>query len=97
MARTRVRWARVSSLAVAAVTLAAGTAAWAGGGDAAKGPVREVTVTVVAGDTLWSIARRVVGEEGDPRPVVQDLIDRNGIAGATIHLGQRLVFQAPSG
>ena len=52
----RGRWVALAVLAVALLTLAytreAGVGPAAGGG----GPVRYETVTVVSGDTLWSIA-----------------------------------------
>jgi LysM repeat protein len=45
--------------------------------------------TVQPGDTLWSIAADAYG--GDPREGVWKLQRRNGIEGATIVPGQRLV------
>ena len=45
------------------------------------------TYTVRPGDTLWSIARRLQ-PEGDVRPLVDQLAERNG--GAALQIGQRL-------
>lgn len=42
------------------------------------------------GDTLWSIAAEAYG--GDPREGVWKLRQRNGLEGATIVPGQRLVL-----
>lgn len=53
----------------------------------AGSPLRSYTVR--PGDTLWSIASDVYG--GDPREGVWKLQQRNGIEGATIVPGQRLV------
>ncbi|HLG07789.1 MAG TPA: LysM peptidoglycan-binding domain-containing protein [Gaiellaceae bacterium] len=46
--------------------------------------------TVRHGETLWSIAAERYG--GDPREGVWKLQTRNGLAGATIVPGQRLVL-----
>lgn len=46
--------------------------------------------TVVAGDTLWSIA--VTSYAGDPREGVWKLQQANGLEGATIVPGQRLLL-----
>ncbi len=46
--------------------------------------------TVRPGDTLWSIA--VANYAGDPREGVWELQRRNGLSGATIVPGQRLVL-----
>jgi LysM repeat protein len=46
--------------------------------------------TVRAGDTLWSIA--AASYAGDPREGVWKLQQRNGIDGATIVPGQRLLL-----
>ena len=46
--------------------------------------------TVKAGDTLWSIS--LASFAGDPREGVWELQQRNGLAGATIVPGQRLVL-----
>ena len=54
----------------------------------AGGPER--TVTVRAGDTLWSIAERTFA--GDPREGVWLLQERNDLRGAVIVPGQRLVL-----
>jgi LysM repeat protein len=46
---------------------------------------------VQPGDTLWAIATRVA-PKGDPRVTVQQIVDRNGLAGASIEAGQVLVL-----
>ncbi|GEM_PF-1485923 len=45
--------------------------------------------TVRPGDTLWSIATRLV-PDGDPRPIVAELASETGSAGAVV--GERLVL-----
>ena len=57
----------------------------AGGPEAAprnRADAREAAPRVVVrpGDTLWEIARAVVGSEGDPRPLVERIREANGIA-----------------
>lgn len=54
----------------------------------AGGPER--TVSVRAGDTLWSIAERTFA--GDPREGVWLLRERNDLRGTVIVPGQRLVL-----
>jgi LysM repeat protein len=54
----------------------------------AAGPDRVYTVR--SGDTLWSIAGDRYG--GDPRSGVWKIEQRNGVAGGTIRVGQRLVL-----
>lgn len=50
---------------------------------------------VAEGDTLWDIARSVVGPEGDPRPVVQEIREMNDLEASQILLpGLRLVVPA---
>lgn len=46
-------------------------------------------VTVRQGDTLWSIATRVAPQR-DPRVVVDELEQRNGLSSAVVYPGQRL-------
>ena len=71
--------------------------AFAGGRASAQGraggPAERVYVTR-AGDTLWSIARGAAGSSGDPRPLVQQLIERNHVTDGAISVGQRLVVPA---
>jgi LysM repeat protein len=77
---------------ILAATLAlVGTRAAAGADR--REPVRIQVVR--AGDTLWSIAERVVGPQADPRPMVQQLIDVNGLTSALITPGERLRLPAP--
>lgn len=52
------------------------------------GPERAYVVR--AGDTLWSVAEERY--EGDTRAAVWRLRERNGLAGSTIHPGQKLVL-----
>jgi LysM repeat protein len=74
------------ALAFAAVLAVLGAVAVRSSGGA--GPER--TYTVQPGDTLWSIAAHHYA--GDPRAGVWQLRRRNGLAGATIYLGERLVL-----
>ncbi|MGH2654229.1 MAG: LysM peptidoglycan-binding domain-containing protein [Actinomycetota bacterium] len=104
MTRTQVRAGRIAALA-AAVALAVALAGRAAGGPSAEAGTeassREVAVTenapggryvVRPGDTLWEIARALVGPEGDPRPVVEDLRDANGLGTAILQPGTSLVL-----
>jgi hypothetical protein len=50
---------------------------------------------VAEGDTLWEIARRLVGPEGDPRPVVEELRVGNRLGGGAILEGQTLILPLP--
>jgi len=53
---------------------------------------------VESGDTLWGLARSLVGDEGDPRPVVERIRELNGLGTATIDPGMRLRLPVrPSG
>ncbi len=55
-----------------------------------SGPVRVVR----AGDTLWAVARGIVGAEGDPRPVVARLRAINGIEPGSLRPGMTLRLPA---
>jgi LysM repeat protein len=57
---------------------------------ASDGAGRAQVYVVQPGDTLWSIAAKNLG--GDPRAGVWRLQERNGLAGATITPGERLVL-----
>lgn len=54
----------------------------------------ESVIVAVGGDTYWEIAATLVAD-GDIRPVVQQLIDRNG--GADLQVGQRVIIPAELG
>lgn len=45
---------------------------------------------VAQGDTLWDLARGVVGPEGDPRPVIQEIRELNDLGTGPIVPGLRL-------
>ncbi|MEA4882237.1 MAG: LysM peptidoglycan-binding domain-containing protein [Clostridia bacterium] len=47
-------------------------------------------VTVAPGDTLWSIAKRVAGENVDPRQVTKRIQELNYLTSPLIHAGQTL-------
>ena len=80
-----------------AATLAVGLVGRVGpaaGADQAVATNRPVSLRVHevrAGETIWSIARRVVGAQGDPRPVVDEVIAANRLHDAEIFVGQLLV------
>src|SRR5262245_61814562 len=99
MARTRVRWGRVGALlaATGVAVMVAGSAAHAGGADEsvhrAPRPAAVHTYVVHAGDTLWGIASRLAGPQGDPRPVLDDLVRVNHLDGA-LDVGMRLALPA---
>jgi nucleoid-associated protein YgaU len=59
-----------------------------GGGSERSLPTR---YRVQAGDTLWAIARRRVGPEGDPRPVIAEIREASGLATSSLVAGQTLV------
>jgi len=70
---------------VALLTLAV---AW--GARGSDGAAHQQTHLVRSGDTLWAIAVAHYG--GDPREGVYRLEQRNHLAGAFVHPGQRLVL-----
>jgi LysM repeat protein len=86
--RLAVLFAVLSILALPALFVAAGGASTTvtPASAPAAAPARTVYV-VQPGDTLWSIARSV-DPTGDPREVVDRLVDLNG--GSALQPGQRL-------
>ena len=60
----------------------------------AEAPAAAVAVsthTVAPGDTLWSVARTAALPGEDLRDVVDELIQLNGLAGASLQVGQMLL------
>lgn len=94
MHRTRVRFGRLALLlAVPGIVL--GAAARAAGGsaeDAAPTAERRSAHVVRPGETLWEIARGLVGPEGDPRPAVLEIREMNGMGAGPLIPGTRLVL-----
>ena len=82
-------------LALVAVLVAVAAAAWIGSATADPGEnlrlVGESSVVVRPGDTLWSIARSVAGDE-DVRVVIGEIQSLNGMEGAAIAPGQVLLL-----
>lgn len=72
-----------------------GGAALASRDAAAPGGTFE-TVTVSAGDSLWSIAQEIA-PNADPRDVVADISRLNGLTGSVVNAGQRLAIPAEYG
>lgn len=86
-------------LAVASVPLAIGIAfaALSGGSAVASGvdaPAASVeTLTVMPGDTLWSIAT-TVAPNADPRDVIGEISRMNVLRGGGLQVGQELAIPA---
>lgn len=76
---------------VVAFLLLGGLAGLGGRLVAAREPARVASPAHVVreGDTLWGIARRLA-PEGDPRPIVERLMEANGLAGPGVRPGQFL-------
>jgi hypothetical protein len=95
MKRTRVRQLVITLLTAG---LCAGVAAGrAGAGPEAGEPDRRARAelyVVRPGDTVWEIARRLTGDEGDPRPVVDWIIVLNHLSNAEVLPGQELLVPA---
>ncbi|MFS0895567.1 LysM peptidoglycan-binding domain-containing protein [Microbacterium sp. 179-I 3D3 NHS] len=101
-ARSRLRLTargRAVLLAFAAVPLAVGIglAALSGGSALASGEQAAVvsfeTVTVLPGDTLWSIAS-AVAPSADPRDVIGEISRLNMLRGGELRIGQELAIPA---
>jgi LysM repeat protein len=102
MRRTHVRWGRAGALATLAcvVVTMLGNGAGAGDGDglvpsSGAEQVSAHVYVVRPGDTLWEIAAKAVGRAGDPRPMVDRLVEANRIRNGVIQPGERLLI--PSG
>ncbi|HEX6262884.1 MAG TPA: LysM domain-containing protein [Actinomycetota bacterium] len=97
MGRTRVRTGRIAALIAAiSVTVVLISGAASGRIEAPAGGSGGDVHVVAQGDTLWGIARDLVGPEGDPRPLVQDLRDLNGLGPSDVLMpGLPLALPAP--
>jgi hypothetical protein len=96
--RLTVRGRRVlATLAALPAVIAIGWALLSGGSALASldSPSTQSfsTLTVAAGDTLWSIAEEVA-PQADPRDVVDAFVRLNAIDGATLQAGARLAIPA---
>jgi hypothetical protein len=98
--RAALRRQRLARTLVVATAVASGLGFLAGhataGAERPSRPGAERVYVVNPGDTLWGIAARIAGPEGDPRPIVDALVSRNHIAGAAIVPGERLHLPASS-
>jgi LysM repeat protein len=70
--------------------LLAGLVIWAVAARSSSGAGKPQVYTVKPYDTLWSIATAHYG--GDPRDAIFRLEERNGLAGAVVYPGERLVL-----
>jgi LysM repeat protein len=95
MDRTPVRLWRIAACLILGATLVGIVGSRASAGASRSRPAS--IYVVKAGDTLWSIAARVVGPAGDPRPVVDRLVTENHIRGALVTPGQRLTLPGGQG
>lgn len=79
------------TLAFAVVLAALGVA---GGSQALAGsetqPVPVQSVTVLPGDTLWSIAQQGAAPGEDVRDVIAEIVELNGLESSAVYAGQQL-------
>ncbi len=89
--RGRIVVAAAAALLVALLSVLVTGGAWATSHSApSRGADRSVTQVVVQpGQSLWSVAQ-TADPNADPRQVMQQIIDLNGLAGDVIMAGQRL-------
>ena len=79
-------------VAVLAVAIVGGGSALASGG--AGAPAGSFTeITVMSGETLWSIAEDVA-PSADPRDVVAEITRLNALPGGAVSAGQRIAIPA---
>jgi len=89
---TRGRLLLVASGLIVALSLLSATSALGSGdgaGSTASQPVSYEEITVLPGETLWSIAGEVA-PEANRADVVAAIVDLNGLNGSALHSGQRL-------
>ncbi len=96
--RLTARGRRVLATLAALPVVVGLSAAIIGGGAAlasrdAVTPATFATVTVGAGDSLWSIAQEIA-PTADPRDVVDALVRLNALGGVTLSPGQELAIPA---
>lgn len=94
MKRTRVRYGRVTALALAVFLAVPATNAVLSASAEAR-PRHEIhlTVTVRPGDTLWDIAGLYLPDV-DPRQAVDGIASLNGIDAGYVLPGQKLLIPA---
>ena len=80
------------ALGIAFAAISGGSALASGGDEAATTAVFE-TVTVLPGDTLWSIASSVA-PTADPRDVIGEISRLNMLRGGELQIGQELAIPA---
>jgi Tfp pilus assembly protein FimV len=90
MSRTRVRRRRAAAIGVGIVIAIVAPRAAALGGDAAPARRPGRVHVVRPGDTVWDIAQSEAGGS-DPRPLVDAIVEANGLGGSSIVPGQPLV------
>lgn len=78
-------------IAIAVAMISGGSALASRDAGAAAGSF--ATITVSAGDSLWSIAEEVAPAE-DPRDVVDAIVRLNALDGAALQAGQSLAIPA---
>lgn len=80
----------LAALLFTAFSLGRAASQAADGSEAA--PVARVEqTTVMPGDTLWSVARRIA-PDNDPREVVLQIRELNKLAGSDLQVGQQLLL-----
>nr|KEP24118.1 hypothetical protein DA06_23360 [Georgenia sp. SUBG003] len=79
---------------VAATALSVGAGALVGMAANPSTDGATTTVTVGAGDSLWSLASAAASPGEDPRDVVEEIAALNGLASSDLAVGQELLVPA---